>query len=46
MGILATSEQSAKNSAEQTAAAVIARFLKQRGVDRVFGLCGDRKSVV
>ena len=40
MGISAISEQSAKNSAEQTAAAVIARFLQQRGVDRVFGLCG------
>ncbi len=25
---------------DQSAAAVIARFLKQRGVDRVFGLCG------
>jgi len=25
---------------EQSAAAVTARFLKQRGVDRVFGLCG------
>ena len=40
MAISATSEHAAEQSAEHTAAAVIARFLKQRGVDRVFGLCG------
>ena len=27
-------------ASEQSAAALIARFLKARGVDRVFGLCG------